>query len=243
MNEPAARAEGPTRTVERALGLLAAVCERGESALPLADAARETGLSASTALRLLRTLESQGFVRKGRGGYRPGLRIIQLGAQVLGNDSLVALADVAMKRLVAHTGESAYLNVRVTAEQGVYIAVAEGTHSVRHTSWVGRAIPLTGTAAGAVLDGEVAPGQYIVVDDGVETDVTAIAAPVTAGGRTVAALSVVAPSYRISREQAQRIGAMVAAESQSILRRAADSDNAAGSDGMRNNNMRSESET
>lgn len=165
-----------TKTVERALSLLGVVCDRGS--VSLAEAARDAELSASTALRLLRTLESSGFVRKDDDGYRPGMRIVQLGAQALANESLVSMAEESMKRLVAATGETAYLNVRSSADaDGIYIAVQEGTHSVRHSSWVGRSIPLEGTAAGAVLTG-AAVDDYVVVTDGLESDVTAIAAPV-----------------------------------------------------------------
>jgi IclR family acetate operon transcriptional repressor len=208
-------AESSTRTVERALVLLGAVCDAGS--LTLADAAREAELSASTALRLLRTLEGTGFVRRdGLGTYRPGLRVMQLGAQALGHESLVSLAEPALERLVDRTGESAYLSVPSHDGEGVYLAMREGTHSVRHASWVGRSIPLAGTAVGAVLTGSPAEG-FVVVRDGVEADVTAIAAPVSPGGRAVAALSVVVPSYRISEAEAHRIGALVAREASALL--------------------------
>ena len=49
-------AEPSTRTVERALALLATICDRGGA--NLADSARECDLAPSTALRLLRTLEN-----------------------------------------------------------------------------------------------------------------------------------------------------------------------------------------
>ena len=215
-------AEASTRTVERALQLLGTVCDAGQ--ISLADASRGTGLSASTALRLLRTLEASGFVRRDEdGGYRPGMRLVQLGAQALSHESLVSLAQEPLFRLVAGTGESAYLNVRAAGDNdhGIYIAVQEGTHSVRHTSWVGRSIPLEGTAAGAVLRGLTPEAGYVVVDRGVEQDVTAIAAPVMAGtggaARVVAALSVVAPSYRTGPEEVARIGKLVAAEARFLL--------------------------
>ena len=214
--------EAPTRTVDRALQLLGAVCDAGQTSL--ADVSRGTGLSASTALRLLRTLEASGFVRRDDdGGFRPGMRLVQLGAQALSHESLVSLAGDAMRRLVAATGESAYLNVPAAgdADHGIYIAVQEGTHSVRHTSWVGRSIPLAGTAAGAVLRGQTPDAGYVVVDRGVERDVTAIAAPVLAGtgdaARVVAAISVVAPSYRTGPEEVARIGKLVAAEARALL--------------------------
>ncbi|MHA7191318.1 IclR family transcriptional regulator [Arthrobacter sp. MDT2-16] len=209
-------AESSTRTVERALVLLGAVCDAGS--LTLADAAREAELSASTALRLLRTLEGTGFVRRDAlGAYRPGLRVVQLGAQALGHESLVSLAEPALDRLVEQTGESAYLSVPSHDGEGVYLAMREGTHSVRHASWVGRSIPLGGTAVGAVLTGGPPADGFVVVRDGVETDVTAIAAPVSPGGRAVAALSVVVPSYRITAAEARRFGMLVAHEAASLL--------------------------
>lgn len=217
-------AEPATRTVERALQLLGSVCDAGH--ISLAEAARGTELSASTALRLLRTLEASGFVRReDDGGYRPGMRIVQLGAQALSHESLVSLAAEPMRRLVAATGESAYLSVPAlggtAAEHSIYIAVQEGTHSVRHTSWVGRSVPLEGSAVGTVLRGGAADGGYVVVDRGVEQDVTAIAAPITVGhggeARVIAALSVVAPSYRITQALIADIGRHVAAEAHTIL--------------------------
>ncbi|MBG6083892.1 IclR family transcriptional regulator [Zhihengliuella flava] len=217
-------AESGTRTVDRALALLGAVCDAGS--LSLAEAARQTGLSASTALRLLRTLESSGFVRKqDDAGYLPGMRIVQLGAQALSHESLVSLAAGPLRRLVAETGESAYLSVPASGaladQHSIYIAMEEGTHSVRHASWVGRSIPLGGTAVGAVLRGQTPSAGYVVVDRGVEKDVTAIAAPVVVGdgdeARIVAALSVVVPTYRITEELTGQIGAAVAAEAAHLL--------------------------
>lgn len=209
-------AESSTRTVDRALVLLGVVCDRGQ--VSLTDAARAADLSASTALRLLRTLEAQGFVRRlGEGGYTPGARIIQLGALALANESLVSLADDTMARMVEATGESCYLAIRGPGDTGIYIAIVEGTHSVRHASWVGRSIPLSGSAAGAVLTGEVGDQGYAAVVQGVEDDVTAVAAPVTVGQRTVASLSIVVPSYRIDEADIERIGKLLAREARSII--------------------------
>ncbi len=209
-------AETSTRAVDRALSLLGAVCDAGP--ITLADAARAADLSASTALRLLRTLEAQEFVRRvADGRYTAGSRMVQLGALALSNDSLVSLAEPALARVVAKTGESSYLAVRGAGDTALYIAIVEGTQSVRHASWVGRSIPLHGSAAGAVLEGETGDAGYIVVTQGVEDDVTAIAAPVLVGGRVVASLSVVVPSYRTSDVKNASIGRLLVAESQSIL--------------------------
>ncbi|MBB5162852.1 IclR family transcriptional regulator C-terminal domain-containing protein [Mycobacterium sp. AZCC_0083] len=198
-------AEPSTRTVERALALLATVCERGGA--NLADSARDCDLAPSTALRLLRTLETTGFVSKDESGmYRPGGRIIQLGAQALSNESLIDLAAEAMEYVATETGESSYLSVEGHAGTALYISIVEGTHSVRHASWVGRTVPLDTSAAGHVLRGKVPEAGYVVVERGVEKDVTAIACPVYSEARTVAALSVVVPSYRLTATQAKQYG-------------------------------------
>jgi IclR family transcriptional regulator, acetate operon repressor len=208
--------DATTRAADRALGLLRIVCEH--DGVKLADAAKELGLSASTALRLLRTLEANGFAaRLADGLYRPGYRMVQLGVQALSHDSLVAASRPALRALVARTGESAYLSVAAGQADGLYLAIEEGTQSVRHINWVGRTFPLAGSAAGAVLAGQVEQGSFIAVAEGVEPDTTAVAAPVMAGATVVAALSVVAPSYRATGEYARTVGPIVAAEAGSLF--------------------------
>lgn len=201
-------AEASTRTVERALALLATICERGSA--NLADSARECDLAPSTALRLLRTLEATGFVAKDEAGiYRPGGRMIQLGAAALSSESLTELAKPVMEKLLAQTGESVYLSVEWHSDVAIYIGIMQGTHSVRHTSWVGRTIPLDISAAGHALRGDVNSDGYVVVERGVEPDVTAIACPVYSEARIVAALSFVIPSYRVTESDAARCGELL----------------------------------
>lgn len=209
-------ADSSTRSVDRALALLQAVCTEGK--LTLSDAARIVDLSPSTALRLLRSLASSGFVSKDtEGEYRPGAGIIQLGALALGHESLVSLCSPIMRELVKHTGESCYLSIRGVGNTALYIAIVEGTHSVRHASWVGRSIPLEGSAAGAVLNGTALEYGFSIVQSGVENDITAISVPVSMGGRTVAALSIVVPSYRVTDLEAHNIGRALVASAAGIL--------------------------
>jgi len=211
-------ADQATRTVERALALLASVCDRGGA--NLADTARDCELAPSTALRLLRTLETTGFVRKDESGtYRPGSRIIQLGAQALSDESLVDLAGPAMDELATETGESVYLSVVGHAATAVYISIVEGTHSVRHASWVGRTVPLDVSAAGHALRGKVSEDGYVIVERGVETDVTAIACPVYSQRRIVAAMSLVIPSYRLNADQTTQYGRLLIAAAADVSAR------------------------
>jgi len=202
--------EQSTRTVERALSLLADVCEKGSTTL--ADASRAVDLAPSTALRLLRTLESSGFVRRDEeGSYRAGSRLMQLGAQALGHESLINVCHDEMVGLEGATGESVYLSVEGHAATALYIGIIEGSHSVRHANWVGRTIPLQGSAAGLVLGGATPAEGYVIVERGIERDVTAIASPIAAAGRVVAALSILVPSYRMTQESAERCGVLLAA--------------------------------
>ncbi|TAM71124.1 MAG: IclR family transcriptional regulator [Microbacteriaceae bacterium] len=200
-----------TRTVDRAIDLLVAICDRG--ALSLADAARETELSTSTALRLMRTLEINSLVRRDENGlFHPGSRMMQLGALALSHEAIVSLATPHLECLVEATGESAYLSTFGHNDTAVYLSLAEGTHSIRHTSWVGRTLPLRGSATGAALRGETGQAGYAIVSSGVESDVTSIAAPVRSGGGIVAALSIVLPAYRLPADGADSIGLLVASE-------------------------------
>jgi IclR family acetate operon transcriptional repressor len=207
---------GSTRAVERALALLTEVCTR--EAASLTECARSTGLPASTALRLLRTLESAGFVSRDDdgGSFRSGPRMIQLGASAVGRSELARLARPALVRIGTATRESAYLSIEGIDETAVYIAQVEGTHGIRHTSWVGRAVPMAGLAVGQVFRGDVPEEGYVAGRDRLEPDVTAIVAPVRYPGGIAGALSVLGPTYRIDAETMHDYGRIVAAEARDL---------------------------
>lgn len=200
-----------TRTVGRALALLAEVSTGAGPTL--SECARRTGLAPSTALRLLRTLQAADFVeRSQRGRYHPGRRLMQLGALALGRDSLVAQVRPGLQRIVERTGESAYFVIRGPANTAVYLAMVEGTHAIRHTSWVGRAIELEDLAVGLALDGAIPPSGYVAQRDRIEPDVTAIAAPIPWAGGIAGALNLLGPTYRIDEQTAHAYGRIVSAE-------------------------------
>jgi IclR family acetate operon transcriptional repressor len=217
---PAVIAPGPvssTRTVERALSLLFEVCTRGS--VTLTECARETSLPPSTALRLLRTLETKGFVsRDGAGSFRAGPVMTSLGATALGRNELARLAAPALDRIGAQTNESAYLSVRGVNDTAIYISVVEGTHAVRHTSWIGRTVPMQGLAVGRVLSGDVPEVGYVAGRDLIEPDVTAIVAPVRYPGGIAGALSVLGPTYRIDDQTMHAYGRIVANEAAALSR-------------------------
>jgi IclR family transcriptional regulator, acetate operon repressor len=223
--EPAPTTLQSMRTIDRALGLLGIVCDA--DGIPLAEVARRAVLSASTALRLLRALESHEFVRRDDTGmYRAGPRLVQLGAAALSDDALVAQARDAMRRVAERTTESCYLSVFGASNTAMHVAIAEGTQSIRHVGWVGRSIPIEDTAVGHVLLGrETGSSGYVVVAEGAEKDVTAVSAPVRAGNRVVAAMSCLVPSYRLTDPaDVARIGEALVAEADSVYSVAAATD-------------------
>ncbi len=209
------RVAASTRTVERALALLAHVADNAASTL--SDCARHTGLAPSTALRLLRTLEAAGFVvRTPSGRYEPGNRLIQLGAVALGRQPLVHQARPSLQRIVERTGESAYLVIRGAGDTAIYLAMVEGTHAIRHTSWVGRAIALEDLAVAGALRGDVSPYGFVAQRDRLEPDVTAIAAPIRWAGGIAGALNLLGPTYRIDDATMHAYGQIVATEAARI---------------------------
>lgn len=206
---------GTTRTVDRALALLAEVC--AEDSIGLSECARRADLPASTALRLLRTLEGSGFVtRDDEGCFRPGSRLIQLGALALGRQSLVRMAEPALDRLVGATGESAYLTIPGPGDTAIHVAMVDGTHAVRHTSWVGRSFPTAGLVVGRAFAGDVPAAGYLVEHDRLEPDITAIVAPIHRPGGVAAAMSLLGPSYRIDDAALERYGAILAGEARAL---------------------------
>lgn len=206
---------GSTRTVERALGLLAEVAAEGS--VSLSEAARRAQLPTSTALRLLRTLEGSGFVVRDSGGwFAAGPRLLQIGAYALSRQSLVRLARPGMQRIVAATGETVYLSIAGPRDTAVYIAMVEGTHPVRHTSWVGQSMPSADLAVGRALAGQVPAEGYVAERDRSAPDVTAIAAPIRRTGGVAGALSLLGPTYRIDDRTMREYGGIVSVEAESV---------------------------
>ncbi|MDE3129535.1 MAG: IclR family transcriptional regulator, partial [Acidobacteriota bacterium] len=218
--DPRAVAPGSTRTVDRAFDLLEAVTESvrarvGESprggGSSLSELARATGLSPATASRLLATLAKRGLVRRDeQGAYRPGLGLMQMAAVVLRGEPLYELAGGHLTELAAASGETANLGIAVDQDRALYLRQVAGDHRVQTASWAGRTIPREGTAMGAALAGSLGRSGYAVSRGLFEPDITAVAVPVCDyHGQIIAALSIIAPSYRTDDSDAARYGLLL----------------------------------
>lgn len=199
MAQDVGQPRSPARATDRGLRLVVAVAEHPDG-LALAHAARTVGLSPSTALRQLRSLEVAGFAtRDGDGHWLPGPELLRIARSLSTTTTLPRLAGPTLSSLSAGTGESAYLAEAADRRTAIYVAVRPGRHAVRHVSWLGQRVPRRGTAVGAALAGRVDDDGVAERHDVVEADVTAVSAPVRGpGGQIVAALSVVGPTSRLS---------------------------------------------
>lgn len=206
------------RAVQRAFDLLALV--GAQSPPTLSELARAAALPVSTVARLLSTLERAGFVhRNGENRYGPGTRLVQIGLSAMRNVSVYELSEPYLRRLSEASGETANLAVRADAANAVYLRQMVSPHSIHHSSWLGRMLPLKKTAIGAAILGSTGPKGYVVRRDTLERGVTAIAAPVRgAGGEIVAAFSITGPSYRIAAKEVARFGSLVRKEAEKASR-------------------------
>lgn len=191
--------ESTNRSVERALRLITAAVEAPDG-IGLIDASRLTDLAPSTATRLLRTLEAAKFVaRRPDGAYVAGLELIRLGALHASESPLLNAAQPHLDALADATGESCYLAIAVDRSWATYVRMAQSSRSIRHVSWLGRRIPMATSATGAALLDKVSANGVAIVHAGVEPDTTAIAVPVRDHRSIVAAITVVGPSFRVTK--------------------------------------------
>ena len=196
-NQQAINGDRP-RSSDRVLQVLKTVAAAPEG-VTLTEIARTVDLAASTALRQLRSLEASGLVDRGIDqAYRPGSDLVRLAHQVLATSTLVDRAQPLLETVAARSGESAYLARPEDTGFCVYVAAAPGSHQLRHSGWLGRQIPLAGTAVGAALTDNLDETGSAFRRDGHEPGVSAVSAPVfDRVGVVVAAVSAVGPTFRM----------------------------------------------
>ncbi len=218
---PQASPNSHPRATDRGLALLKVVADHGASnpdGIALADAARAVDLSASTALRQLRSLEAAGFTsRSSEGRHLPGPELLRIARSLSTTATLPRLADAALVALAAVTGESAYLAEAADAHHAVYVASRPGSHAVRHVSWLGQRVTRRNSAVGAALAGKVDAAGVAIRLDAVEDGITAISAPVRGtDGKVTAAISVVGPSFRLQGDALAAAAAAVTAGARAV---------------------------
>jgi IclR family acetate operon transcriptional repressor len=138
-------------SVTRAVTLLEELRDSDEE-LGVNELARRIGVNASTASRLLSTLESAGIVQRNETApnrpYRLGLALVTLADRVLARLDLRALARPVLTELMERTGETATLSVpgereaitvdSVPSRASVVSMARLGRPSVAHATAVGK---------------------------------------------------------------------------------------------------------
>jgi IclR family transcriptional regulator, acetate operon repressor len=143
---------------------------------------------------LVDDLLATGLLAEHDGRVSLGVRLAALAACSGPLQRLRAAARPVLAALRDATGETANLVVRDGGE-AVYLDQVESLHALRHAGWAGRRIALDRGAAASALTGAEGPQ---VASDAVEAGVTAIACRVPLAAEPVAAVSVTAPTVRMS---------------------------------------------
>ncbi|MBV9423886.1 MAG: IclR family transcriptional regulator [Solirubrobacterales bacterium] len=144
------RGRRPVGSVARAIALLDALAE-SDAGLGVNELARRIGVNASTASRLLGTLQDARLVQRSPGGpYRLGLRLVALSDRVLAQLDLRELARPWLAWLVEETGETATLSLPGGGE-AITVDFVPSPSSVASMARVGRPSVSHATAAGKVM--------------------------------------------------------------------------------------------
>lgn len=141
------RAVGSVARAAELLDVLAA----SDSGLGVNELARRIGVNASTASRLLATLQGAGLVTRSDGGpYRLGLKLVTLSERVLAQLDVRQLARPLLARLVTETGETATLSLP-GEDEAITVDFVPSPSSVVSMARVGRPSIPHATAAGKVM--------------------------------------------------------------------------------------------
>ena len=164
-------------------------------------------LPRSVVERVLPLLAGNDFLRaEPDGTYSLGLEVVSLASRVDYVDTLRIAARPHLVQLRDATHETASLLVR-DGDHALYVDQVQSRHVLRIASWVGRRVPLEGTATGAALADRTTSH---VARDAVEPGVTAIACAVDVTHQD-AAISILAPGWRIREFGVERARQIVEA--------------------------------
>ena len=148
------------RAVARALDLLLELGEWGRPAT-LTELARRVDLHPTTALRLLDTLRSRGFVHQSANrSYVLGAQNFELGSAYLRNVSVWSQANELAAELAATVGETASVGV-LDSGRILYIAIARGQQDMGIASAPGTRHPAYCTSLGKAILADL-PGEEVL---------------------------------------------------------------------------------
>lgn len=142
---------GQVRSITRALTVMRVLADSVDG-LTLSETAAQAGLAASTAHRILTTLEAERFVRFDTGGgvWHVGVTAFTVGAAFTRTRDVITLARPYMRRLMEQTGETANIFLESGGE-AVCMAQIESRHSMRAITRVGGRVKMHWSGAGKAI--------------------------------------------------------------------------------------------
>jgi IclR family transcriptional regulator, acetate operon repressor len=150
------RDPGGVQSVERAFELLEAMADAG-GVVGLSQLAALSGLPLPTIHRLMRTLVNLGYVRQEpTREYALGPRLVRLGDSSSG--LIGRWAEPHLRELAEILGESANLAL-LDGDHITYVAQAQGRHSMRMFTEVGRRAWTHSTAVGRAMLAQLPPSR------------------------------------------------------------------------------------
>lgn len=147
----AMKAESPSISVNRALGILDQVSSR-QGGMTNGEISRKLKIPKSSASYILRSLEDGGYLRRDgeSGKYKIGLKLLSLRHSALAGLDIREVALPVMRQLVEGSGKTAHLAI-LDRSEAVYIERVEAPGFIKMDTWIGRRMDLHSTAVGKAL--------------------------------------------------------------------------------------------
>ncbi|NYT59028.1 IclR family transcriptional regulator [Alcaligenaceae bacterium] len=146
-----ANAQKPSasQTLMRGLDILEAVADGVDD---IADLARKTGMTYSTAHRILSALQQRHYIKREQGGsgYRLGWKVLELGYRAYSQVDLTRLAHPILKRLARETSDTVHLAYAET-DKVIYLDKLASRRAVEISSRIGGVKPMISTGIGKAL--------------------------------------------------------------------------------------------
>lgn len=180
--------------------------------LTVREMALNAGLPQAVVSRVLPLMEEADLLWVQHDGtYTLGLELFSLAARVKWVDRLRTAARPVLTQLRDSTQETANLAV-LDGDMAIYVDQVESRQALRYGGWIGGRIPIHGTALGAALR---TPLEVHVVDGAVEEGVMAVACGIERASPP-AAVSLLAPSWRLERSGVEPAKRLVVAAARQV---------------------------
>jgi len=158
-----ANAQKPSasQTLMRGLDILEAVADGVDD---IADLARKTGMTYSTAHRILSALQQRHYIKREQGGsgYRLGWKVLELGYRAYSQVDLTRLAHPILKRLARETSDTVHLAYAET-DKVIYLYKLASRRAVEISSRIGGVKPMISTGIGKALILDYSDDELLVI--------------------------------------------------------------------------------